>query len=85
MYKVCDMERRDFRGGGRAYGIDRLCLGDPRDFGGRGLGSEGRRDLDVRGKGSISSVATRVNEDGFGGKACGEESPTIGPGVGRLS
>ena len=50
-------------------------MGDPRDFGRRGLGSEERRDSDVRGKGSISSVATRVNEDGFGGKACGEESP----------
>jgi len=51
----------------RTYGDSRRCLSDLRVFGRRALGRDERRDLDVRGKGSI--VASRVDENGLGGEA----------------
>jgi len=68
MYDACDMERNDgIFEVARTYGDSRRCLGDLRVFGRRALGHDERRDLDVRGKGSI--VASRVDENGLGGEA----------------
>ena len=53
---------------GRICGISQQCLGDPRVVGRRALWRGERRDLTVKGE-RLDCMATRVDENGFGGEA----------------